>query len=228
MGVCQGTNDKKSGRKNFNKPFISFYICKLSPRSTWFLLLLLKPLLCCFSAHLLDPDHSWLFSNTLNLYYTMAHARIFPFGGRKKSPNPPKPCGLVSCPAGLLFPRILFPSSKWLDRQRTNLWLTLNSQRTISKSEQTSSNRERKKNYFPDLEASSEWSPTLIPDGDVLRLRLWLSSRVEPRTVDSRPQFLSESVSKEKPRMGLLCSPKSSLFPGIKSSSLWGSLPWSR
>lgn len=76
--------------ESFNKACISLYLCKLSPHSTWFLLLLLKPLLCCFSAHLLDPDHSWVFFNTLNLYYTMPCARIFPSRGREKNPKPTK------------------------------------------------------------------------------------------------------------------------------------------
>lgn len=101
------------------------------------------------------------FEHSQSLLYHALCQDFSIWGQGKKNPNPPKPCGLVSCPAGLLFPRILFPSSKWLDRPRTNLWLTLNSQCTVSKSEQTPSNRERKrkrkkKNYFPDLEANSE------------------------------------------------------------------------
>lgn len=142
---------KKRKKAKVLKKKTSFYIHKLSPH-TRFLLLLLKALLCCLSAHLLDPGHFWVFSSTINLHQTMPRVRVF---SRKKSTSPPKPCGSVSFPAGQLFLGILFPSSKWCDRPRTNLWLTLNSQCTFSKSEQTPSDSKRKK-LFSCLEANSE------------------------------------------------------------------------
>lgn len=157
------------------------------------------------------------------LYHTLCQDFSI-WGKKKKSPSPPKPCGLVSCPAGLLFPRILFPSSKWPDRPRTNLWLTLNSQCTISKSEQTPSKRERKrkrkKKLFPDLGARSEWSPTLIPDRDVMRPWpwLWLFSRLEPWTVGSRPEFLSGPVSKARPWMDSFVAPDPLCFLESKAA----------
>lgn len=47
--------------------------------------------------------------------------------GVAKSPKPTKTLWLGFLSSWLALPRILFPSSKWLDRPRTNLWLTLNS-----------------------------------------------------------------------------------------------------
>lgn len=219
--------------ESFNKACISLYLCKLSPQSTWFLLLLLKPLLCCFSAHLLDPDHSWVFFNTLNLYYTMPCARIFPSGGREKKPQTHQnPVAWFPVQLACSFPGFYSHHQSGLtDREQTSgsPWTHGVPFPSQNKHQVTGREKEKgkKKIYFPDLEANSEWSPTLIPDSDVVRL--WLSSRVEPWTVGSGPEFLSESVLKEKPCVdGLLCSPRSSLFPGIESSRIWGSLPRSR
>lgn len=65
--------------------------------------------------------------------------------GVEKSPKPTKTLWLGFLSSWLALPRILFPSSKWLDRLRTNLWLTLHSQCTFSKSEQTASNSEKQR-----------------------------------------------------------------------------------
>lgn len=158
---------------------------------------------------------------------------FFHLGVEKKSPSPPKPCGLVSCPAGLLFPRILFPSSKWLDRPRTNLWLTLNSQCTISKSEQTSSNSERKRKgtkLFSWPRSQFRVRPNSDSrQGCYVAMAVAVAVAVlEGRAMKSGLQArISVWVGlKGKAIDGLLSGPRS-LFPGIKSSSIWGSIPQS-
>lgn len=47
--------------------------------------------------------------------------------GVEKSPKPTKTLWLHFLSSWLAPPKILFPSSKQLDRPRTNLWLTLKS-----------------------------------------------------------------------------------------------------
>lgn len=136
--------------------------------------------------------------------------RIFPFGGRKNSQAPQNS---VACflSSWLLSLGLLFPSSKRLDRPRTNLWLTLSSH-VLSPSQ---SKWEREESIFltekPDRKPSS-----LTPYGSVL----WLSWRAELWMVGCRPDSLTLWVPESQHE---LCSDPESLFLGSKVAECGGS-----
>lgn len=148
--------------------------------------------------------------------------------GVAKSPKPTKTLWLGFLSSWLALPRILFPSSKWLDRPRTNLWLTLNSQCTISKSEQTprKSEKKREKTLFSRLRSQFRAKPMSDSRRGCMWLWLWpwRGSRVEPCAVAARQDF-SLSQSRRRSHGWTPLWPRSSLFPGIESSSGRGSLP---
>lgn len=161
----------------------------------------------------------------------MPHARVFPFGGRKKPQDHQNPVAW--------FPVQLACSSQDFIPIIKVAWQTENKPlahpelsvyhfqvRTNTKEEWE---KEGEKNYFPDLEASSERSPTLTPDRDVMWLWLWpwQDSRVEPCAVAACQGFFL-SQSRRRSHRWVPMWPRSSLFPGIESSSIGGSLPWSR
>lgn len=191
---------RDSDREKWKKEVLTepalLYLCKLSPLSTWFLLLLHKPLLMLFSAHLLDPDPPWSFFLALNLYYTMPCARIFHLG-QGKNPKPTKPCGLGFLSSWLCsFPGFYSHHQKWLDRPRTNLWLhpelTVYHFPSQNKHQVTGEKKKKKKKLFSWLRSQFRVRPSSDSRQRCCEA-VALLQEVGTQTVGSGPEFLSES-----------------------------------